>query len=473
MGKSHLGGEISTKSASTRWSLPPPLLTMMQLKSKQTGLRRLARLFTNGAQLGQAAWEVGHPPPEGAERRKLPLGMTIKNSIGKNKLLYLMKSMQLVNLTEKETLNTVSTMLSDYTNEMTASEMGFILHTFCKLKFVKYSLCRKVIKSLLSRKPVFGDMRTLTQLLIDLHKMGSLDLTVLTFLTQHYLRGSLHRFSLFDLAMILHVYNKHSYNDGETVREICGVIEGAFLPIVAQDKGVLTTILLSLSMLQLNRDLYVHLLRQHVHNRYAQFEAKYLCNVVYSVALWLVGDCERADLIKGESTHLLGGPEVDVLREVLRDVTALLLRNVSVLKNEELKQTHIALYLLRELGGDCEQAIDQIERKKIKNTLTVSKMQKQLEKLLKEMGLKADREFPVGPYVLDFALQKKRTCIEVNGFTHYYTFGGELNAKSRLKYFILRRLHWKVLTVEYTSWKNKSKEDKMEYLEETVLSRIG
>lgn len=35
-------------------------------------------------------------------------------------------------------------------------------------------------------------------------------------------------------------------------------------------------------------------------------------------------------------------------------------------------------------------------------------MQKQLEKLLKEMGLKADREFPVGPYVLDFALQKKR-----------------------------------------------------------------
>lgn len=100
----------------------------------------------------------------------------------------------------------------------------------------------------------------------------------------------------------------------------------------------MTTILLSLSMLQLNRDLYVHLLRQHVHNRYAQFEAKYLCNVVYSVALWLVGDCERADLIKGESTHLLGGPEVDVLREVLRDVTALLLRNVSVLKNEELKQ---------------------------------------------------------------------------------------------------------------------------------------
>ncbi|ANQ07027.1 Uncharacterized protein PCOAH_00014560 [Plasmodium coatneyi] len=444
---------------------------MMQLSSKQIGLRSLVRLFRSNVQIGQATWD-GHTPTEGAERRKLPLGMNLEN-IGKNKLLYLMKNIQLVNLTEKEILNTVSTLLRNYTNEMTTSEMGFIVHTFCKLKFAKYSLCAKIVKSVLSRKPVFSDMRTLTQLLIDLHKMGSLDFNVLTFFTQHYVRGSLRMFSLFDLAMILYVYNKHSYNDGQTVREICGVIEEFFMPIVSQDKGVLTTILLSLAMLQLNRDLYMNLLHLHVHKKYHQFEAKYLCNIVYSVALWLVGDCEKVDLLKGKSSHLLRDPSTDVLEEVLQDVTALLLQNVNVLKNEELKQVHIVLYLLRELGGDYEQAINAIEKKKIKNTLTESKMQKQLEKLLKEMGLKADREFPMGPYVLDFALQKKRTCIEVNGFTHYYTFGGELNAKSRLKYYILRRLNWKVLTVEYTSWKNKSKEDKMKYLEENVLSRIG
>ncbi|EUD66237.1 hypothetical protein C922_03432 [Plasmodium inui San Antonio 1] len=444
---------------------------MMQLRSKQIALRTLARLFTNYARIGQAACE-GRAPPEGDERRKLSLGMNF-NNIGKNKLLYLMKNMQLVNLTEKEILNTVSTLLSNYTNQMTTCEMGFVVHTFCKLKFVKYSLYSKIVKSILSRKPVFNDMRTLTQLIIDLHKMGSLDFNTLTFFTQHYVKGSLRMFSLFDLSMILYVYNKHSYNDGETVREICGIIEGFFMPIVSQDKGVLTTILLSLSMLQLNRDLYMTLLHQHVYKKYTEFEAKYLCNIVYSVALWLVGDGEEVDLLKGESVHLPRDPSTDVLEEVLRDVTALLLQNVNVLKNEELKQIHIVLYLLRELGGDYEQAIDVIERKKIKNTLTVSKMQKQLEKLLKEMGLKADREFPVGPYVLDFVLQKKRTCIEVNGFTHYYTFGGELNAKSRLKYYLLRRLNWKVLTVEYTSWKNKSKEDKMEYLEENILSRIG
>ncbi|GAB65457.1 RAP protein [Plasmodium cynomolgi strain B] len=445
---------------------------MIQLRSKQIGLCSFERLFTNHARIGQVAWE-GHAPLKGAERRKLPLGMMTMDNIGKNKLLYLMKNMQLVNLTEKEILNTISKLLSNYTNEMTTCEMGFIIHTFCKLKFAKYSLCTKIVKSIMSRKPVFNDMRTLTQLLIDLHRMGSIDFNIITFLTQHYVRGSLRMFSLFDLSMILYVYNKHGYNDRETVREICAVIEGFFMPIVSQDKGVLTTILLSLSMLQLNRDLYTNLLHQHVLKKYNQFEAKYLCNIVYSVALWLVGDCEQVDLLKGESNQLLRDPSIDVLQEVLRDVTELLLQNVNVLKNEELKQIHIVLYLLRELGGDYEQAINVIERKKIKNTLTVSKMQKQLEKLLKEMGLKADREFPVGPYVLDFVLQKKRTCIEVNGFTHYYTFGGELNAKSRLKYYILRRLNWKVLTVEYTSWKNKSKEDKMEYLEKNVLSRIG
>ncbi|KJP85979.1 hypothetical protein AK88_04388 [Plasmodium fragile] len=444
---------------------------MIQLGSKQIALRSLVRLFTSHARIGQAVWD-GRAAPQGVQQRKLPPRMAMEN-IGKNKLLYLMKNMQLVNLCEKEILNTISTLLSKYTNEMTACEMGFVVHTLCKLKFVKYSLCTRIVKSLMSRKPVFNDMRTLTQLLIDLHKMGSLDFNVLTFLTQHYVKNSLRTFCLFDLSMILYVYNKHSYNDGETVREICGVIEAFFMPIVGQDKGVLTTILLSLSMLQLNRDLYMNLLHQHVHKRYNQFEAKYLCNIVYSVALWLVGDCEKVDLLQGESNHLLRDPSTHVLQEVLREVTSLLLQNLNVLKNEELKQVHIVLYLLRELGGDYEQAINTIEKKKIKNTLTVSKMQKQLEKLLKEMGLKSDREFPVGPYVLDFVFHKKRTCIEVNGFTHYYTFGGELNAKSRLKYYILRRLNWKVLTVEYTSWKNKSKEDKMKYLEENVLSRIG
>lgn len=145
-----------------------------------------------------------------------------------------MKNIQLLNLTEKEILNTISTLLMNHMNEMTTCEMSFMVHTFCKLKFIKYSLLTKIVQSIMSRKPVFKDMRTLTQLLIDLHKMGSLDFNIITFFTQHYIRGSVRMFSLFDLSIILYVYNKHSYNDGATVREICSVIRDFFMPIVSQ-----------------------------------------------------------------------------------------------------------------------------------------------------------------------------------------------------------------------------------------------
>lgn len=35
-------------------------------------------------------------------------------------------------------------------------------------------------------------------------------------------------------------------------------------------------------------------------------------------------------------------------------------------------------------------------------------MQQQVEKIFTEIGLNVDKEFPVGPYMLDFALKKKK-----------------------------------------------------------------
>ncbi|GAW79948.1 RAP protein [Plasmodium gonderi] len=411
-------------------------------------------------------------PPDGEKGKKMVSLDTCMENISKNKLLYLMKNMEMIHLTEKEILNTVSNLLKKYTDELTTDEMGFVIHTFCKLKFIKYSLCNNFVKIIMNNKPKFSSMRILTQFLIDLHKMGSLDFNVLTFFTQYYIRHSLSFFSLFDLSMILYIYNKHNYNDVKTIHAICNVIHSYFMQIVQQDKGVLTTILLSLSALNLNYDMFMKLLNEHVYKKYNQFEVKYLCNIAYCIALWLAGNSAELNLAKGKSQSILSSPQNDFLIGMLSEVTRLLLKSVNKMKNEELKQIHIVLYLLKDVGKEYEEAIQNLENKKIKSTLTVSKMQKQMEKIFKEIGLRAEQEFPIGPYVLDFAFRKKMACIEVNGFTHYYTFGGGLNAKSKLKYYILRKLNWKVLTVEYMDWKNKSKEDKVKYLEKNILERI-
>ncbi|SBT32817.1 RAP protein, putative [Plasmodium ovale wallikeri] len=382
-------------------------------------------------------------------------GVTNEGEMHKDKLIYLVKNIQMINLKEKTILNNISNLLKKYMNEFSVEEIYLIIHTFCKLNFTKYSLYNNFVKIIMNKKPLINT-RTLTQLLIDLHKSSSLDMNALTFFTQYYIKNSLKKFSLFDLSMLLYIFNKYNYNDMVTVGGICDVIQGYFMPVVSEDKGVLTTILLSLSVLNANYDLYSHLVKEHVYKNYEHFEVKYLCNIAYSIVLWLANGLQKDDSLSG----------------ALDDVVSLLLRNTHKLKNEELKQLHIVLYFLRALGDNCDDAINKIEKKNIKNTITVSKIQQQIERVFKEMGLHAQRELPVGPYMLDFALKKKRVCIEVNGFTHYYTFGGKLNSKTKLKYFILRKLQWKVITIEYMDWKNKSKDDKLKYIEAHILEKI-
>ncbi|SBT71788.1 RAP protein, putative [Plasmodium malariae] len=375
--------------------------------------------------------------------------------MSKEKIIFLIKNIQIINYKEKHVLNHVSNLLKNFINELTIDDIYLVLHTFCKLNFTKDSLYNSFVKIIMNKKPSMNT-RILTQLLIDLHKTASLDINMLTFFTEYYIKGALNKFSLFDLSMILFIYNKYNYNDSETVGQICQVLNSCFMPLIDQDKGVLTTILLSLSMLNLNYGMYFNLIKEHVYNNYEQFEIKYLCNISYSIALWIATNSLRDE----------------VLNDVLKNIVSLLLSNISKLKNEELKQVHIVLYLLKNMGENCQDAIKKIEKKNIRNIITVSKIQQQVDKIFKEIGLRAERELPVGPYMLDFAIKKKRICIEINGFMHYYTFGGKINAKSSLKYYILNKLNWKVITIEYMDWKNKSKEDKIKYLETNILHEI-
>ncbi|CRG97260.1 RAP protein, putative, partial [Plasmodium gallinaceum] len=365
----------------------------------------------------------------------------IEDEMDKDKLIYLIKNIQIINLKDKNILNNISNLLKKYINDYNIEEIYLIIHSFCKLNFTKHSLYTNFVKIIMNKKPLMNT-RMLTQILIDLHKLSSLDINVLTFFTEHYIKGSINKFSLFDLSMILFIYNKYNYNDFITINTICEIIKEYFLPIINEDKGVLTTILLSISTLNLNYEIYYYLLKKYIYKNYEHFEIKYLCNISYSIVLRLANNSIKDDL----------------LNIILNDIITLLLNNLHKLKNEELKQIHIVLYYLRDEKEKYENAIKKIEKKNIKNTVTISKMQQQIEKIFKEIGIYVQKEYKIGPYILDFALKKKKICIEVNGFTHYYIFTSTLNAKTKLKYFILNKLNWNVVTIEYMDWKNKSKE---------------
>lgn len=95
-----------------------------------------------------------------------------------------------------------------------------------------------------------------------------------------------------------------------------------FISSPFQDKGVLTTILLSLSVLNLNYEIYSSFLKLHVYTNYERFEIKYLCNISYSIVLWLAR----------------GSVKDKFLCELLKSIVFLLINNMHKLKNDELKQ---------------------------------------------------------------------------------------------------------------------------------------
>ncbi|ETW28575.1 hypothetical protein PFFCH_03946, partial [Plasmodium falciparum FCH/4] len=162
----------------------------------------------------------------------------VEEVMNKEKLLYVIKNIQIVDLKEKNILNNISNLLKKYINEYTIEEIYTIIHIFCKLKFTKYSLYNNFIKIIMNKKPKI-DSRMLTQILIDLHKLSSLDINVLTFFTQYYIKKETDQFSLFDLSMILYIFNKYNYNHIETVDNISKTISQYFLPYIDQVKAQL------------------------------------------------------------------------------------------------------------------------------------------------------------------------------------------------------------------------------------------
>nr|CEL67887.1 TPA: RAP domain-containing protein [Neospora caninum Liverpool] len=125
----------------------------------------------------------------------------------------------------------------------------------------------------------------------------------------------------------------------------------------------------------------------------------------------------------------------------------------------------IDLHLQYKIGPLCvddEEALQFLSlarEKKLLNLVHVSQVQKRVGRLLFDEGLMSEIcvEYPLGPYVLDFAIPSRKLVVEVDGEAHFF-FGTTVpTAQTRMKRELLAAMGWHVVVVPQELWRNKRK----------------
>ncbi|KEP66744.1 UNVERIFIED_CONTAM: RAP domain-containing protein [Hammondia hammondi] len=125
----------------------------------------------------------------------------------------------------------------------------------------------------------------------------------------------------------------------------------------------------------------------------------------------------------------------------------------------------IDLYLQFNIGPlrvDDEEALQFLSlarTKKLLNLVHVSQVQKRVGRLLFDEGLMSEInvEYPLGPYVLDFAIPSRKLVVEVDGEAHFF-FGTTVpTAQTRMKRELLAAMGWHLVVVPQELWRNKRK----------------
>lgn len=74
--------------------------------------------------------------------------------IDKDKLIYLVKNIQMIDLKEKGILNNISNLLKSHINQFNIDEIYLIIHSFSKLNFTKYSLYNNFVKIIMTKRAI-------------------------------------------------------------------------------------------------------------------------------------------------------------------------------------------------------------------------------------------------------------------------------------------------------------------------------
>ncbi|PFH35637.1 RAP domain-containing protein [Besnoitia besnoiti] len=109
--------------------------------------------------------------------------------------------------------------------------------------------------------------------------------------------------------------------------------------------------------------------------------------------------------------------------------------------------------------GEVLQFLQLAREKQLMNLVHVSQVQKRVGRLLFDEGLfsQVSVEFPLGPYVLDFAIPSRRLVVEVDGEAHFFFGTTAPTAQTRMKRELLTAMGWSIVVVPQELWRNKRK----------------
>ncbi|KAK2197622.1 bifunctional RAP domain/Restriction endonuclease type II-like [Babesia duncani] len=327
-----------------------------------------------------------------------------------------------------------------------------VVHSLAKIAYKKISLLN-VINSILLNKNIILSTRQTTQYLIDLKKLDILDPNTFISLVTPKLNEEIDLFSAFDLCFIIHICSKLQIADTFIIQSTSAHLlsNKEKLLQVLKDKILVIIVLRSLAFLESPNELFNHLLYERLPSCIYNFGTQELCNSLFALVL----------------SHL----ELP-FHQISIDVTNAILDAISMdiehLVNIEVNQLQICLYYLKynfsAYQEKHEKLLNEIDSLQLRTTPSSSKMQGKVGKLLDEMRIKHQSEMRIGPYTLDYAIVPHKVAIEVNGYTHFYHQTTRMNANTRLKYKILQSMGWNVCSINYFDWKNKGKQEKLEYL---------
>ncbi|GFE55609.1 RAP, putative [Babesia ovis] len=339
-----------------------------------------------------------------------------------------------------------------------------ILHALAKVSYKKvgnleYNIVTTIqisfmnaVERIVLLRHADADPRAVTQYFIDATRLEHIEPNTFQAVIRARV-GDLRDFSAFDLCFLLHVAAKLRLADNIIVQAVSREIvdNGDKYETVCRDKALVAMLVRSLAMLQCRNTLFHKIVYSRIPECVDEFSPQEKSNVIFALVVALQDQEYTTEI--NHIFALLLDTVVDKLQE---------------LGNIEVNQLCISLFHLREklvpFDKRYQALLDDIMGLNLKFKPSTSKMQYKIAPLLDDLKLQHKSEQRVGPYVMDYVIPKLNVAVEVNGYSHFYHQSTEFNAITRLKYKIVNSLGWKVLSVNYFDWKNRSRQSKLEYL---------
>lgn len=330
-----------------------------------------------------------------------------------------------------------------------------VIHALAKVPYKKVSFLNAVDRIVLQRHACI-EARALMQYFIDSNRLNHLEPNTFKAVIGSKL-NMLSEFHAFDLCFMLHIASKLQLWDPSILDnvsdELCN--NAANYEYLCKDKLLVAMVIRSLAFLQQHNDLFKKLVYDRLPGCIYAFGAQEMCNVIFSLVVGLQDETYNPAIL-------------DIFRVLLDRVSD----NLKDMVDIEVNQLAISLFHLRykmpHFEDKYQMLLDNIIQLDLQFTPSTSKMQYKLSKLLDHLKVQYTAEKRIGPYVMDYVLPQLQIAIEVNGYSHFYHQSRDFNAITRLKYSIVESLGWKVLSVNYFDWKNRSRQNKLEYLSSAI-----